>query len=62
MSVRKPTEASSGLGELQRTTARKRHQLTLKARESLAIDGVVGVESFNDQENVEETDQGVMLI
>ncbi|HHT27746.1 MAG TPA: sporulation protein YabP [Firmicutes bacterium] len=62
MSVRKPADGSGALSEAARTTSRKRHQLTLKARESLGIDGVVGVESFDDQELVVETDQGVLLI
>lgn len=62
MSVRKPVESGNSLNEPARTTARKRHQLTLKTRENLTIDGVVGVESFDDQEVVVETDLGVLLI
>lgn len=61
MSVRKPSETGVA-GEQIKATARRRHQLTLKARENLAVDGVVRVESFDDQEVVVETDQGMMLI
>lgn len=42
--------------------ARKRHQFTLKQRESLVVEGVLNVESFDDQEVVLETDQGMMLL
>jgi sporulation protein YabP len=60
--MRKAVDSGNTLGEPIRTIAKKRHQLTLKARESLSIEGVVGVESFDDQEVVVETDQGVLLI
>lgn len=42
--------------------ARKRHQFTLKQRESLNVEGVVNVESFDDQAVLLETDQGMMTI
>ncbi len=42
--------------------ARKRHQFTLKHRESMAVEGVLNVESFDEQEVHLETDQGMMTI
>lgn len=63
MSIRKPIATGGGPESAQqRATARRRHQLTLRAREDLAIDGVVRVESFDDQEVVVETDLGIMLV
>lgn len=41
---------------------RSRHQLTLRGRESLVVDGVANVESFDDQEVVVETDQGLLFV
>ncbi len=41
---------------------RKRHQLALKGRESLAVDGVINVESFDEKEIILETDEGVLLV
>lgn len=41
---------------------RKRHQFTLKQRESMEVEGVLNVESFDDQEVHLETDQGMMTI
>lgn len=46
----------------QRLSTRKRHNLTLKGRETLAIEGVVNVESFDRKEILLETEQGVMLV
>lgn len=43
-------------------TVRKRHQFTLKNRESMGVEGVMNVESFDNQEVVLETDQGIMII
>lgn len=44
------------------TTPRKRHQLTLKHRESMSVEGVLNVESFDNQEVLVETDQGMMIV
>jgi sporulation protein YabP len=42
--------------------ARRKHQLTLKARENLSVDGVIRVESFDESEVILETDQGGMIV
>lgn len=42
--------------------AKRRHQLTLKHRESMSIEGVLNVESFDSHEVLLETDQGMMLV
>ncbi len=55
-------ERPKGSPEQQPGVARKRHQFTLKQRESLSVDGVVNVESFDDQTVLLETDQGMMTI
>lgn len=60
--MRRPADAGGETGGQQRTIARKRHQLTLKAREELAVDGVLRVESFDDREVVMETDLGVVFV
>lgn len=52
-------ERSGGEGP---AAARKRHQFTLKHRESMAVEGVLNVESFDEQEVHLETDQGMMTI
>jgi sporulation protein YabP len=44
------------------TTVRKRHQLTLKHRESMSVEGVINVESFDNQQVLLETDQGMMIV
>lgn len=41
---------------------RRRHQLTLKHRESMSVEGVVSVESFDSREVLVETDQGMMHV
>lgn len=41
---------------------RKRHQFTLKQREALSVEGVINVESFDDQEVHLETDLGMMTV
>lgn len=46
----------------QAAGARRRHQLALRQRESLAVEGVVNVDSFDDAEVVVETDAGVLLV
>jgi len=43
-------------------TVRKRHQFTLKNREEMSVEGVLNVESFDDQEILLETDQGMMHV
>ncbi len=43
-------------------TTRRNHQLTLKSREHLSLEGVVNVESFDRQEVYLETIQGGMII
>jgi len=52
----------AGAGSNAATLARRKHQLTLKARESLAVDGVVRVESFDENEVILETDLGGMIV
>lgn len=61
MEMRKEN-ALSGLPEGTKVSARRRHQLLLKAREALAVDGVTKVESFDDCEVVLDTDQGGLII
>lgn len=63
MSMRSPTEkvVSGAQNTTQRVSAR-RHQLTLKARENLAMDGVLRVESFDENEVLLETDAGAMIV
>jgi sporulation protein YabP len=48
--------------EEKRTVIRKRHQLSLRGREALTVDGVVNVESFDEKEIVLETDEGDLTI
>ncbi|MFO7318699.1 MAG: sporulation protein YabP [Clostridia bacterium] len=55
-------EAGEGRVGAEATAARKRHQLVLKHRKSMAIDGVLNVESFDNHQVLLETDQGVMVI
>lgn len=54
-------ERSRGTGS-PAGAAPKRHQLTLKNRESLGVEGVINVESFDDQEVILETEQGMMHV
>jgi sporulation protein YabP len=64
VSMRGSTQQKTDGGSPQtpsRVSAR-RHQLTLKARESLAMEGVVGVESFDENEVLLETDGGAMIV
>lgn len=49
-------------GEEKKVTVRKKHQLCLKGRENLTIEGVSNVESFDSEELVLETDSGVLLV
>lgn len=58
----KGRDAYSGRTGAPEQAGSSRHQLTLKGREFLAVEGVANVESFDDQEVVVETDQGRMLV
>ncbi|MGI6610326.1 MAG: sporulation protein YabP [Limnochordia bacterium] len=63
MSMRSPAErVGSGVQSTSQRVSARRHQLTLKARENLTMDGVVRVESFDDNEVVLETDEGLMVV
>ena len=63
-----PQRTSHGSGpdrepaEGNRPIPRRRHNLTLKGREHLAIEGVTNVESFDRNEILLETEQGVLLV
>lgn len=48
--------------ERKKQPARKRHQLLLRNREEMVVDGVLNVESFDDKEVVLETEGGLLLI
>lgn len=48
--------------EEKKPLLRKRHQLSLKGREMLNVDGVVNVESFDENEIILETDEGALMI
>lgn len=54
-------EAAAVVDE-KKLAVRKAHQVVLRNRESLAVEGVVNLESFDDQEVVLETDSGVLLV
>lgn len=45
-----------------RSLSRKRHNLALKGREHLTIEGVLNVERFDREEILLETDRGVLLV
>lgn len=55
-------ERTGRSGEPRPGSVRKRHQFTLKQRESLSVEGVVNVESFDNEEVLLETEQGMMTI
>lgn len=46
----------------QAGSVRRKHQLSLRNRESLGVEGVVNVESFDNVEVVVETDAGVLFV
>src|SRR5690606_8848128 len=46
----------------KKTVVRRKHQLSLQNREALHMEGVVQVESFDNQEVVVETDAGMLLV
>lgn len=48
--------------EERQVTIRKKHQILLKDRENLSLDGVTNVESFDDTEIVLETDAGILVV
>ncbi|MBE3584294.1 MAG: sporulation protein YabP [Limnochordaceae bacterium] len=48
--------------EIRPATTRPRHQLTLRNRESLAVEGVANVDSFDEEQVVLQTTDGVLLI
>ncbi|MGE5483341.1 MAG: sporulation protein YabP [Bacteroidota bacterium] len=50
------------LGMAAGTPAAVRHQIVLRNRESLAIEGVTNVESFDDEEIILETVEGLLVI
>lgn len=51
-----------GDSDERKSNQRKRHQLTLKNRELLYVEGVTNVESFDDRQIVLETDQGGLVV
>lgn len=61
MAVDKVGPASERAERAERAE-RRPHQLSLKKREELAVDGVNNVESFDDSEIVLETTLGVLII
>lgn len=63
MEMRRIGEVAGGTVEATaKVNTRRRHQLTLKGRETLALDGVTRVESFDDSEVIFDTDQGGMIV
>lgn len=48
--------------EQAKPSSTRRHQLTLKHREHMTVEGVVNVESFDRKEVILETDMGGMVI
>jgi len=40
----------------------KNHAVVLKNRQDLAVDGVISVESFDDQEVIIETEEGLLIV
>ncbi len=62
MEMRRQGELGGQVSETAKATTRRRHQITLKSRENLALDGVTRVESFDDCEVVLETDQGGLIV
>lgn len=49
-------------GDQRLSVPLKKHQFTLKQRESLTVEGVVNVESFDDEQVHLETEQGMMTV
>ncbi|NLN28351.1 MAG: sporulation protein YabP [Firmicutes bacterium] len=64
MSERRSIKAA-GLEQVHdsaRSSPRRRHNLALKDREHLTIEGVINVERFDRDEILLETDRGVLLV
>lgn len=49
-------------GGAKQPAPRRKHQLSLRNRESLQMDGVLNVESFDNEEVVVETDGGGLIV
>lgn len=46
----------------QQLPVRRKHHLSLRNRETLGVEGVVNVESFDNAEVIVETDAGVLFV
>ncbi len=63
MEMRRTGELSgSVIAPTSKVSTRRRHQLTLKGRETLTLDGVTRVDSFDESEVIFDTDQGGMVV
>lgn len=49
-------------GAVKQPTMRRKHQFSLRNREVLAMEGVVNVDSFDNEEVVVETDAGALIV
>ncbi|HET7558829.1 MAG TPA: sporulation protein YabP [Limnochordia bacterium] len=49
-------------GGSSRSVNQRRHQLALKNREELSVEGVTNVDSFDDEAVIVETVQGIMIV
>ncbi|MGE5592975.1 MAG: sporulation protein YabP [Betaproteobacteria bacterium] len=50
------------IDEKRRTAMSSQHRVTVTERETIAVDGVNNVESFDDQEVVLETTAGMLML
>lgn len=50
------------LAETKQFSGRRRHNVSLRNRESLSLEGVTNVDSFDDEQVVVETDSGVLIV
>jgi len=48
--------------EEKRVGTLKNHQIALKNRQELSVDGVISVDSFDDQEVILETEEGLLIV
>jgi sporulation protein YabP len=48
--------------EERRVGQLKNHQILLKNRQELVVEGVLSVESFDDQEVILETEEGLLIV
>lgn len=48
--------------EEKRVGQLKNHAVVLKNRQDLAVEGVISVESFDDQEVIIETEEGLLIV